>query len=70
MGDRNIPNPGTTPYYTEDFFAHIRAVKEEGLQNVTSMESKIWYRVLLENNVTHMLDKNGTKSLIPCRPEA
>ena len=58
--DRSILNPGSSPYYDEHFFQKIKAVKEEGLLNVTTMSSSTWYKVLLENSVTHRLDENGS----------
>ena len=48
-------NPGTTPYYDEEFFKRIKGVKEEGLLNVTTRSSSTWYKIMLENNVTHMV---------------
>ena len=37
--------------------------------NVTTMSSSTWYRVLLENNITHRVDENGTTELKPSRTE-
>ena len=69
LGDRSIINPGTTPYYNTEFFNIILSVKNEGLLNVTTMTSKSWYRVLLENNVTHRVREDGSRELKPCRAE-
>ena len=52
-------------YYSIDFLNHIRAVKEEGLLNLKTMSSAIWYRVLLEENVTHKPTNPGSE-LRPC----
>ena len=67
--DRSILNPGSSPYYDEHFFQKIKAVKEEGLLNVTTMSSSTWYKVLLENSVTHRLDEHGSQVLIPSKAE-
>ena len=63
LSDRTIINPGTTPYYDDHFFMKIKVVKEEGLLNVTTMSSSSWLRVLLENNISHRVDANGTTEL-------
>ena len=60
LSDRTIPNPGLPPYYDAQFFMKIKAVLEEGLLNVTTMSSSTWYKVLLENSITHIVDKNRT----------
>ena len=54
LSDRTIPNPGLPPYYDAQFFMKIKAVMEEGLLNVTTMSSSTWYKVLLENSITHL----------------
>ena len=67
--DRSIPNPGITPYYPDAFFQKINLVKEEGLLNIKTMDSATWYKVLLENFVTHRVIDSGVRELIPCRIE-
>ena len=69
LGDRSIIHPGTTPYYNTEFFNIILSVKNEGLLNVTTMTSQSWYRVLLENYVTHRVREDGIRELKPCRAE-
>ena len=69
MGVRTIVNPGLTPYYDEQFFERIKKVKEEGLLNMVTMSCSSWYRVFLENNVTHILDDNGALKYKPTRTE-
>ena len=69
LGDRSIINPGTTPYYNTEFFNMILSVRNEGLLNVTTMSSQSWYRVLLENKVTHRVTMDGSRELKPCRAE-
>ena len=70
LNDRKILNPGLTPYYDESFFMRIKEVKEEGLLNVTTMSCSSWYRVLLENYVTHRVNENGVRELRPCKVES
>ena len=69
LGNRSILNPGTTPYYDMEFFNRIIEVKNENLLNVTTMSSQSWYRVLLENKVTHSINANGARELKPCKAE-
>ena len=56
------------PYYDENFFGYIKEVKLEGLLNVKTMTSGMWYRVLLENHVTHEV-VNSSMRLKPCKAE-
>ena len=65
---RDITCPSLPPYYDTIFFDSIRQVKEEGLLNIKTMSSGMWYRVLLENNVTHQ-PSNSSSELRPCRIE-
>ena len=67
---RTIPNPGLPPFYSNTFFSHIKQVIQEGLLNIKTMSSGIWYKVLLENLVTHRLDENGSRVLKECRAES
>ena len=66
---RSIPNPGTSPYYSEEFFEEIKSVKSEGLLRLSSMTSGMWYRVLLERHVTHEIDDEGFRFEIRTKPE-
>ena len=50
---RDLTCPPIPPYYDQSFFGSIRQVKEEGLLNVKTISSGIWYRSLLETNITH-----------------
>ena len=67
--DRSIPNPGLPPYYPDTFFAKIRQVKEEGLLNITTMSTATWYKVLLENFITHEVNANGIREYRACKIE-
>ena len=66
---RDIVHPAQPPYYDDNFFATIKQVKDEGLLNLKTMSSGTWYRVLVEDNVTHRVANPG-RELIPCRVEA
>ena len=65
---RDIPCPALPPYYDINFFALIKQVKQDGLLNIKTMTSGLWYRVLVEDNVTHQLS-NSSRVLVPCRIE-
>ena len=67
-GRRDIACPAQPPYYDNNFFASIRQVKEEGLLNLKTMSSGMWYKVLVENNVTHQ-QTQSTRELLLCRTE-
>ena len=58
----------TNPYLSEEIFANIKLVKEEGLLNICKMSSGTWYRVLLENNIT-MVSETNSMIVKPCRAE-
>ena len=64
-----MANPGTPPFYNDDFFAMICLVHKESPLNVTKMTEGQWYRLLLEDLVTmEEVDGQGRK-FIPCRVE-
>ena len=65
---RNIPPPPKSPYYDDDFFASIRKVKTESSMNIFTMSSRTWYRVLMEDRVTHS-GQGSQRSYTPCRAE-
>ena len=67
---RTIPNPGRPPYYSLEFFEAIRSVKDEGLLRISTMSSGMWYRVLLEDNVTSETDQNGFRYTKACKTES
>ena len=65
---RNITAPPKSPNYDENFFSSIKEVRNEGLLNILTMTSGMWYRVLVENMVTHQAHGNSI-DYIPCRAE-
>ena len=67
---RAIPNPGHPQHYSEEFFAAIKTVKNDGLLNVSTLKLGQWYRVLLENYVTTEVDDEGFRFNKRCRIEA
>ena len=69
MNVKTIVKPEVTPNYDEQFFSRIKRVKEEGLLNVVTMPCSSWYRVFLENNVTHHIDVKGDLVMKPTRTE-
>ena len=68
-GKRDFVQPLQPPYYDDHFFEAIRIVKDEGMLNLETMTSGIWYKVLLEENVTHRLAEPG-RELVPCSAES
>ena len=52
LEDRSICDPGIPPYYSENFFETIKLMKDQGTLNITTMSSKDWYRVMLEEKLT------------------
>ena len=67
-GRRDITCPTQPPYYDDTFFDHIRQVKQEGLLNIQHLSSGQWYRVLMENNITHQMS-NSSREIRPSRAE-
>ena len=68
LEDRSIVNPGTPPFYTQEFFSVIRQVHQHTPLNVASMSEKQWYQFLIESNVT-MVETDENRQLVPCRAE-
>ena len=67
-GDRDIINPGFTPYYTEQFFNSIREVWEDQGSQVETMSEKQWYQAIYETS-DMTTDTTGRKVLPHCRVE-
>ena len=66
---RDIVQPIQPPYYNNEFFAIIKKTKNQGLLNISTMSTRMWYRLLLEQNVTHHLSIDQSPVLIPSRIE-
>ena len=62
--DRLIPNPGKSPYYSQEFFNHIKSAIRKNLA-IESMSSKEWYEFILSS----LLKEPDQDSLLPCRTE-
>ena len=69
LEDRSFSDPGVPPYYPENFFQTIKKMKDQGTLNISTMSSKDWYRVMLEDNITMETSDNGEARLIKCRVE-
>ena len=68
--ENNLPDPGTPPYYSEDFFATIRHVHETSPLNVTIMSTNQWYTLLVEDNVTmYTPDEDSPRQNKPSKTE-
>ena len=68
--DRDIPDPGLPPFYSQEFFNTIRDVHESTPLNVATMSSSQWYTLLLEDNITmEHLPNSNLRQFIPSRAE-
>ena len=68
LEDRDVPDPGTPPYYPASFFDTLREVSRNTPLSIVNMSLKQWYQLLLENNVT-MREVDNCMKYIPCRVE-
>ena len=57
---RDITCPPMSPFYDSNFFDSIRKVKNEGILNLGTMTVSMWYRVLMEENITHQVSTSRT----------
>ena len=60
--------PKLPPYYSHEMLDIITSVREEGMLNIKTMSVKLWYKHLLEVQVTHT-DPEDPSALVPCRVE-
>ena len=56
--------PKLPPYYSEEMLDIISSVREEGLLNIKTMSVKLWYKHLLEVQVTHT-EPGDPSTLVP-----
>ena len=52
LGETDLPDPGYPPYYSKEFFLTIKSVHENTPLNVSTLSSKQWYQLLVEDNLT------------------
>ena len=66
----SLPNSGLPPYYDQTFFDTIKYYKENSSLNITTMTTKQWYTILMEDNVL-MTPATATspQKLLPVRVE-
>ena len=69
LGDHSLRDPGSSPYYSPNFFSAIKQVVQAGLLNVSTMTTKQWYRVLMEENITMELDAGNKQVWKPVKCE-
>ena len=70
LNDTSLPNPGTPPYYNNDFFEKIRQVHNDSPLNILRMTKKEWYRLLLEDNLPEVVEEGSLeRRLKACRVE-
>ena len=60
--DRTIPNPGKNPYYSNEFFATIKRIKQDGLLRISGLSIRQWYKVLLEQEILNTTDSIGRQT--------
>ena len=63
QGNRDIPDPGLTPYYTAEFFALLRSIWEEKGSLVETMNEKSWYRAIYEIKTMDAVADGGRSSV-------
>ena len=54
-----MKNPGSSPYYSTQFFEAIKAVQESEPLNIRHLSIGMWYRALLKLYVLTETDENG-----------
>ena len=64
LEDRSMPDPGNSPYYSQEFYNHIRSAVNKELK-IETMSSKEWYEFILSS----LLRDPGEEGLVPCRVE-
>ena len=68
LKERDLVKPKLPPYYSEEMLDIISSVREEGMLNIKTMSVKLWYKHLLEVQVTHS-EPEDPSALVPCRVE-
>ena len=66
--DQSWPDPGIPPYFSQEFFSTIRHVHLQGTLDVTTVTSRQWYQLLLEDRVT--MTNDTPRSYIRSRQES
>ena len=70
LGEDSLPNPGFLPYYDESFFTTIKHYYEACPMNISTMTTKQWYRLLLEDRILMQTGAGGTsQELLPVQVE-
>ena len=68
LKERDLVKPKLPPYYSGEMMDIIASVKEEGILNIKTMSVQVWYKHLLEVQVTHT-EPGDPSALVPCRVE-
>ena len=68
LKERDLVKPKLPPYYSEEMLNIISSVREEGMLNIKTMSVKLWYKHLIEVQVTHT-EPEDPSALVPCRVE-
>ena len=57
--NREMSNPGASPFYSAEFFNAIKAIKSEQPLSLAKLSVGMWYRALMEKYVLTETDDNG-----------
>ena len=70
LEEHDLPDPGLTPYYDEQFFGTLRHYHANSPLKISTMTIKQWYMVLMEDRLlmTPATD-NNPQGLLPVRAE-
>ena len=68
LNDRDLVKPKLPPYDSGEMMDIIASVKDEGILNIKTMSVQVWYKHLLEVQVTHT-EPGDPSVLVPCRVE-
>ena len=69
LEDTSIPDPGLPPFYPLSFFQTIKKTHDESSLNVGVLTEGLWYKTLVENNITMETGPEGVKTFTRCRVE-
>ena len=69
LEEKDVPDPGFSPYYSKMFFDVIKKVHKTSPLNPVQMTVGQWYTFLLEENVTMTEDDEGRREPRKCRVE-
>ena len=70
LSEHDLPDPGMTPYYDDQFFETLRHYHTTSPLNIAVMTIKQWYTVLMEDRLLMSpATENSPQRLLPLRAE-